>query len=489
MRSGTRYLLLAFLAGAAVRLLFLGSRSFWHDEALSLLIAGRPSFAEVWRLASPLQFGAPAYFLALHGWLALGHGESAVRLLSVAGSLAALAATFALARAWLSPASLLAGVWLAALLPFSIEYAQEARTYAWLSAFELAAALAVARGLARPGGRWTAAFAAALFLASATHPAAWIWWTGIFAGLALTPEGRRLLPRGAAASVPAALVTGLGFLASRAVWRDRLADAFRLPSATEYLRQTALLFTAGHAPGVWAEAVLPFAVPVLAGVGVWAIAREPRRRPAAAVLAALTVVPVGLVWFGIAAGASTQLRYVAAVPPVLALVLAAGAGALPRWARAAALLLLLGAQADAFRRGLKGPPSLEPTFCLLSKKPVREATWFVRAGFRPGDRIVHVSTAALLPMRWYAPDLPQGYLIDNPDLTPAVSRPLVGPPAPLERQLEGARRIWLVSCPWRFRDAPVVPGDLASVLGRRCGTPQVRSFGGLDVYLAVVKGK
>src|ERR1043166_1197968 len=137
----------ALAMGAVVRLVFLDTQEFWHDEVLSLLIAGRPHWSDTVRTAARLQFGAAGYFAVLHAWLLTSRGEFMVRLLSVAGDLAALWAAFRLIEETLPPGARPAAGWLVALLPLSITYAKEVRGYSWLSALELAAGLSLWRGV------------------------------------------------------------------------------------------------------------------------------------------------------------------------------------------------------------------------------------------------------------------------------------------------------------------------------------------------------
>src|SRR6185503_7904388 len=142
-------------------------------------IAGQPDLATTVSTAARLQFGAAGYFAVLHAWLLTSRGEFAVRLLSVAGDLAALWVTFLLIDATLPPRARRAAAWLTALLPLSITYAKEVRGYSWLAACELTAALWLWRGMTG-GGRssgWAVRFGAALTAAALLHPGVWIWWS------------------------------------------------------------------------------------------------------------------------------------------------------------------------------------------------------------------------------------------------------------------------------------------------------------------------
>lgn len=204
------------------------------------------------------------------------------------------------------------------------------------------------------------------------------------------------------------------------------------------------------------------------------------------VLCAQFLVPAALVYAGIAAGLSVQLRYLSAAPAVLGLVVVLALGRAPLVLRQVVLAGLLAIQADGYFRYHHEPPGLEPTFGMLSKKPLRQAAELVRLGWREGDVVAHLTTASSLPMRWMLPEITQSYVIENTDFN-RNAWAVIGAPQPLADILRGARRLWLVSCPWRFRDAPSLPEEFRATLERCCAHPLRYQLSGVDVYLAEVK--
>lgn len=476
----------ALVGGALVRAVFVSRHGYWHDEAYSILMADRASWTEVLHFAGRSQFGAPLYYLWLHGWLLLGRDEWVVRGLSVLGSVAALWASLALVREAVPGRQRAAAAWLAALSPISIAYAQEARVHSWLSACEAMALLALWRGLKDPDSPWARRYAVFLGGSALLHPGLWLWWGAGAVCVAVARHRARLWRTFAAATLPAAAVTAVGWVAARDEWRGKIMDAYPLPVPGEFLREAATLFTAGHHAGPVATRLLPWVAALLVLLAGWRMRGVPAERQGLGVLVAHALLPVAAVWTGIAAGASSQLRYILVVAPVAMMLFAAGSAALPRPLRHLLLAALLAAQAEGWARSLTLPPTLEPSFCLHSRKPVREAAAFIASSWRAGDLVVHCSTASYLPMRLYLPNHPQSYVLDNPDFTPDVTRPLLGAPEPLGDLLRRARRIWLVSCPWRFADPPSIPGSWRVDLDRRCGLPVRYPFPGLDVYLAPV---
>ncbi len=137
----------ALLGGALVlRLVAIGSRGLWGDEAWRVWAARLPSALDVLHVAWAQPPSAPLYWLGLHCWiLAFGHGDVAVRLFSVLPSAACMAAVYWLGlRLGGSRAGRVAAV-LLAVSPMAVETGQEATMYAWSM---LAATLAIASGLA-----------------------------------------------------------------------------------------------------------------------------------------------------------------------------------------------------------------------------------------------------------------------------------------------------------------------------------------------------
>jgi 4-amino-4-deoxy-L-arabinose transferase-like glycosyltransferase len=130
--------------GLTLRLIAIDSRGLWSDEAWRVWAARLPSVADVLHVAWAQPPSAPLYWLALHFWIRLfGHGDVAVRMLSVIPSVANIVAIYWLGRLLSGPA---AGTMAAALLtvaPLAVEIGQEATMYAWTM---LAVTLALAAG-------------------------------------------------------------------------------------------------------------------------------------------------------------------------------------------------------------------------------------------------------------------------------------------------------------------------------------------------------
>ncbi len=125
-------LIVILLLATWLRLLSIGTRSFWVDEGVSLAIARlswRDFFALLWRR----ELNMSLYYFLLRGWIHLGTTEAAVRAFSAAASVFAVAALYFLGKHLFGRnVGFLAAI-LLALNSYHVAYAQEARGYALLS--------------------------------------------------------------------------------------------------------------------------------------------------------------------------------------------------------------------------------------------------------------------------------------------------------------------------------------------------------------------
>lgn len=140
----------------------------WVDEANAILTArnGPSVILQMLRLDS----SPPAYYVALHYWMALfGDSEVAVRMFSALGGVATVALVFAVGRRWVSTrAGALAAVF-AAASPMAIFASQQARMYSWLPFLALAAVWQLVRYLESDRPRHLVACLVATTLALYTH--------------------------------------------------------------------------------------------------------------------------------------------------------------------------------------------------------------------------------------------------------------------------------------------------------------------------------
>jgi hypothetical protein len=159
------------LLALALRAWELGTRSLWFDEASEYWVAT----ASLSQLAGAVSEGSgdpPLYSLLLHFWMKLGSGETWLRALSVAVSVAGVAGVMVLAKRLAGFGAAVAAGGLAAVSPPDIRYAQEVGQYALMMG-TVAWNLVAWHGLWNDGGRkWAAAWAATAFLATTAYYAA-----------------------------------------------------------------------------------------------------------------------------------------------------------------------------------------------------------------------------------------------------------------------------------------------------------------------------
>ena len=137
-------LLLILLLACALRFYRLDAQSLWNDEGTSIAVAGR-DLATITRDAAH-DIHPPLYYWLLHGWLRLtGDTEFAARSFSALLGLLLVALTCALGRRLIGRGPALLAAFLAAVHPFQVYYAQEARMYMLLAVLTAGAVLALTR--------------------------------------------------------------------------------------------------------------------------------------------------------------------------------------------------------------------------------------------------------------------------------------------------------------------------------------------------------
>ncbi|MCZ7544112.1 MAG: glycosyltransferase family 39 protein [Anaerolineae bacterium] len=157
------WLVAILLLAAGLRVVNLGGRTLWYDEAFAVLYAetGLDAMLEG-TLAQ--EDGAAAdvhpllYYTLLGAWMGrVGQSPEAVRALSVLVGVLTVAVVCRLAADLFGPRAGLAAGLIAALSPFHVQYAQEARMYALMALWLLLATWCFVRGW-QGGGRRRASF-------------------------------------------------------------------------------------------------------------------------------------------------------------------------------------------------------------------------------------------------------------------------------------------------------------------------------------------
>jgi mannosyltransferase len=174
---------------AVLRLLYLGKKSFWLDEIVSLSIArldpaGFRNVVLSWELNEGL------YYTLLRNWMHLGQSEFFIRLLSLLPSVAAIPFVYLLGRRLVSEKAGLVAALLLAVNAFDVRYAQEARAYSLFAFLVVLASWFFVRCLDAPHkrGNW-AGLVIALVLGMYAHFFAGLMLPVFWLGAALRKRG------------------------------------------------------------------------------------------------------------------------------------------------------------------------------------------------------------------------------------------------------------------------------------------------------------
>ncbi|MDD5304353.1 MAG: glycosyltransferase family 39 protein [Elusimicrobia bacterium] len=148
------------VAGAALRCLFLGSRSLWFDEADTLLVASQP-LAHMHSFLMRFEVTPPLYSVLMHGWLAFfADARIGLRVFSALCGIGALVAFRSLSERLLPERARLLALFLAAASSYWIHLAQDGRVYALLSLIVVCQARLTWELSERPTRRLWAGYAA-----------------------------------------------------------------------------------------------------------------------------------------------------------------------------------------------------------------------------------------------------------------------------------------------------------------------------------------
>ncbi|MBI2911952.1 MAG: glycosyltransferase family 39 protein [Chloroflexi bacterium] len=323
------------MAGFALRWYRLGFRYLGVDEALSLETALLP-LGEVLAFQQAKTFShPPLYHSLLALWLPLsGTSELASRFPSLVADVSAVAAAIALGTALLGRGGGLVAGLLAAVSPFALYYAQEARMYSLVALLALLAAYGLWRHHRAGQRRWLVLAAVAVALGLLTH------YYFVLAAVALGLAAAALALRRPSrlwALTAALVLAGLPFLAWLALaagTRATVTAALEadLPTSPERLLGDML---EAFVTGAWREqqdaagATLAGGLLVAAGVAVLLVqlVRDGRRRGVPLLLLAWLLVPllvaIQFPW-------PVKPRYLMVIFPASVLVVTAGLASVVR---------------------------------------------------------------------------------------------------------------------------------------------------------------
>ena len=391
---------LTLTVAAAVRIVTLDQQSFWYDEAVTLEDV-QGSLTDVVGRVRGSEATPPLYFVLAWAWRqSVGTGEVGLRLLStVIGVVTVALVIAATQRLTDRPTALLAGA-LAALNPFLIYYAQEARAYALLALLTFSSVAAAAIAVRERRRAYIAAWAITAALGLVTH---------YFAIFIVAPTAMWLLlaypmRRPAAIAVGFVGLTGLAVLPllveQRGSGRTDWVTASPLHTRSLQLPEEVL---AG--PEAWRP--IPLTALALAGLAT-AIAAggrsAGRHRDVAVVMVLLAASAIAIALVIARAGLDVILprNFIPVVPVLIVGVAAAVAPALGGGAEGNVRIAALVGTAVVFLVGLAGVVAPIVDRDVRRRPDWRAAADAVSAGGRPGFLVV-APPSNTRPLRVYLP--------------------------------------------------------------------------------------
>ncbi len=493
----SRRLLLVLLLALALRLVNLGERNLWYDEAFAILFADQGLSDMLYGTLTPVAGGAAdihplLYYVTLDGWMALvGRSVFAVRLLSALIGVATIGVIYGLGRDLFDEKVGLAAALVAAVAPFHIQYSQEARMYSLLALLLAGATWAFARGWREPGRwRWWLVFGVLAALAMYTQQLAAFY----LAALGVVPflQRKRAPMIGVLACALVALILYLPWLVQLPAQWSKVGSYYWISPPTvarSFLTLRTFLSVGADMPMPWGVVALFGAIFILIFLPVQIILRLRRRaaerQPLLFVLW-LFAAPVTLMWL------VSQARPVylerALLPSALMLYLLLGwlfvRGGLPR-----PIAVVVGAVGLA----LVGVGLVTHyTWNRFPNSPFRQAVASIEEAWQEGDTVLHQSKLSALPAVYYAPELDQRFIADAPgspeDTLALPTRQVLGVRAvDCVQQVGGAGRVWFVVFPDVLRQAEAAGRDDVTAalnwLDMHYRREETQRFNDLDVML------
>jgi mannosyltransferase len=483
-------LALLTLTGLGLRLLHLGSQSYWLDEAISLGIARNDLATILTNVAQSSH--PPLYYLSLKGWLALGLGgdETTVRLLSALLSTAAIPAVYALARALFDARTALVSAGLMAISPFQVLYAQEARMYGLLSLLMTLTLLAFVHAWRTNRLRNWLLFAVGATSCAYTHYFSFLVLAGV--GLFALVEGlasrtwRRwpgLLLAGAVVAV--LFAPQLGLFLDKAT--NAMGTRWVAPNPLYFFTSVYFLLLSYTLSG-WLVAVAMFVSLFIVLLVVWQAVKtvwrlwgpqtpeRKQQRQSLLLLLSTAIAPLlVLAVMLIAKPFWVPERTLTIVTPAYTVFLAQGLTQAPHRSPMPALYGLLAVLMVVSL----GNYYFDPQY---AKPPYRDAAALIAREAGPGDVEVHTSDGSYLPFLQYPQPVPNYLLRGDPDARKPdpVYTVLGGQTIDREEALAQDRRIWLVVALEHSIDYQLSMLDWFQ--GRRPLLQEV-DVGGIRVYL------
>ncbi len=166
MLSKYKWIILITGLALLLRLYQLGEWSFWHDEALTLLLASQPIPDLISITATDVH--PPLYFLVVKLFMGLGQTEFVVRLVSALCGTISVFMLYLAGKVLFNQQTALLGAFIMAIAPLQLFYAQEARMYTMLLMLTIFSTWCFILALQKDTWLWWGLFIVGITLASYT---------------------------------------------------------------------------------------------------------------------------------------------------------------------------------------------------------------------------------------------------------------------------------------------------------------------------------
>jgi len=440
-----RWILSLTILGLFLRLFQLGAWSFWHDEALTVLLA-RKLTSELIRITAS-DVHPPLYFLLVKVFMIFGQSEFIIRLPSALCSVGSIFFIYLLGRDLFDERVGQVSALIIAISPLQLFYAQEARMYAQLLLLTIFSSWCFIRALRSDNILWWSLFTLGATLASYTAYFAFPVFLamGLFV-LLLDKRPKRILHFLLAIGIVALLYLpwiGVFFSQTRSV-----LDSYWIarPSPLTIFTTLSAFFVSYSLPSLWIAVSL--AVTLLI---IFVVLNDVRHA-----LAESSVDTRSLGWLLLWGFVPLLGTYVVSlVRPIFQIRTVITASL-------AFYLLVAWGITRVRRRKLNLLLSL-PTLVMMlvsvlnfyfnpsfAKPPWRQAAYYVRERAQPGDVVLHTSDGSFLPFLSYEPNVEHILLPEDPVAARenAPSQSIVsavgGLPQPIDKAVQEHERAWLV---------------------------------------------
>lgn len=494
-------LLLILLLALVLRLVNLGERNFWYDEAFAVLFAEKGPLAMLYGTLAPVTGGASDihplfYYTTLFGWMyALGQDPFIVRLWSVIPGILTIYVMYLLGHDLFGKSTGLAVAFITAVAPFHVQYSQEARMYSLLVLLLMTATWCFVRGWRSEKVGWWLAFGVLAGLAMYTQQLAAFYLLALGLVPIITRRGRKFIYVFVGAAL--AFVIYLPWLINLPGQLNKIQAQYWVvkPGIADFLRTNFVFLVVNIEipPSLFIPAVMgAIFVTLFLGIQIVLYLRRPRprqldRQPLLFIVW-LTAVPVLAMWLV----SQIQPVYIerALLPSALTLYLILAwfftRSGVPR-----PILGVIGIIVFALAGiGLY----YQYTWAIFPNSPFRQAGIYIRDHWQPGDVVIHEDKISALPMIYYHRILAQRYLADplgSPEDTLALptqqSLGLVADNC-IQMPSRGKERVWFVEFAFtrsQYEGAGRLDEYLRTVdwLDAHFAQSEKHSFNDLDVIL------